>query len=163
MDRKEHPAAKTVHQRLIVFTSGGQTCFKQEITLEACFLCFRREGIALLEAIAQLEFLDNIIAEASFTEVAQADSLPFGMGMEHLHKIITCILIEDEHALTVALCLLLLIGVLFFNNLNIVFAGKVLQRFIVVELLMLHHEMDGRSAFTTGKAFTDVFRGRDIK
>src|SRR5690554_643152 len=143
MDREEHPAPKTVHQRLIVFTSGRETCFKQEITLVTCLLCFRREGIALLQAVAQLEFFDYIIAEASFTEVAQAYSLPFGMGMEHLHEIIACIFIENEHALTVALCLLLLIGILFFNDLDIVFAGKILQRFIVGELLMFHHEMNG--------------------
>lgn len=78
MHGKEHPATKTVHQRLIVLTTRGEPCFEQEITLVTCLLCFCGEGIALLEAVAQLEFGDDIIAEASFTEVAQTYSLPSG-------------------------------------------------------------------------------------
>jgi len=163
MNREDYPAAKAVDERLILFSAGRESCLQQKIALVSCFLRFHREGIALFQAVAQLEFFDDIVPEAPFSEVGEADSLSFGMGVQYFHKIIAGILVEDEHALPVALCLLLLVGELLFDDFDIVFARNVFQCLVIGKLLMFHHEVDGRSPFTADKAFTDVFRWGYIK
>jgi len=85
------------------------------------------------------------------------------MGMQYFHKVITGILIENEHTLTVALRLFLLIGKLFLNDFYIVLPGKILQCFVIGELFVFHHEVDGRPSFPARETFTDILRGRDIK
>ena len=106
-------------------------------------LRFRREGIALFQAVTQLKLPHDVIPETPFPKIAQPHSLTLWMGMENLHEIVSGILVEDEHTLTVALGLLLLIGVLLLHHLDSIFAGNVFECLIVGELLMLHHEMDG--------------------
>ncbi|MPN04397.1 hypothetical protein SDC9_151635 [bioreactor metagenome] len=83
--------------------------------------------------------------------------------MKLFHKIITRELIQDEHAVAIALGLLFLAGQLFFNNFNVVFFCQEFQCFVIGKLLVLHDKMHRRTAFTTSETFADVFGGRHIK
>ncbi|MPN07087.1 hypothetical protein SDC9_154353 [bioreactor metagenome] len=163
MHRKNYPAPETVNQRTVIFTSGGKTCFQQIVAPVTGTLCLSRKRIALLGAVTQLEFFDDIVPKSTLLEITQSYDLPFRIFVECFHKIIAGEFVQDKHTVAIALRLLLLVSQLFFNNFNIVFFGQEFQCFVIRKLLVLHYKMHGRAAFATSEAFANIFGRRHIK
>ncbi len=158
MYRKDYPAPEAIDQWLVMFSSCSESRFKQKISPVSCLLRLHAEGIALFQTISQLKLFNDIITESSFSKIGEAYGLSFRMDVECVHKIIAGILVQDKHALPVALCLLLLIRIFLFNDFYSVFSGYIFQSLVIGELLVLHYKVNGRSPFPAGKTFAYVFR-----
>ena len=78
-------------------------------------------------------------------------------------EVLRCVVIDDEEALTLAIALLLLFALLALDDLDVVLLRQVLERIRIGELLVLHDEVQWRTAFTTGEALADILSGIDVE
>ena len=78
-------------------------------------------------------------------------------------KVLLCPAIDDQHTFAVAFPLLLLVGQFPFLYLDVIFLGQITQGIEIVQLFMLHNEVNGRTTFATGKALTYIFSRRDVE
>ena len=163
MNGKNHASAKTVGKWTAVVIAKRKSGFQQIITLITCSLRFGGERVALFQAVSKLKFFDDIVPKSAFFKITQPNGFAFGIFVECFHKIIACKFVQNEHTVSVALCLFLLVGQFFFNNFDVVFFRQKLQRFVIRQLLVLHDEMHGRAAFAARKALADIFGGGNIK
>ena len=122
-----------------------------------------REGSLRLGGVAEAEALDGLRADATLTEVGKPHCTPFlGLGKLRL-EVLCCVVIDDEEALTLAIALLLLFTFFALDDLDIVLLRQVLQRICIGELLVLHDEVQRRTAFATGEALADILSGIDVE
>ena len=132
----------------------------QVLRLVASLLCCQGQGVALGQGIAQVELRDDVVADSSAAEVLFADSDAVRVVPQHVLEILHRPLVDDKHRLAVALLLTLLVSQLLLLNLDIVFLRQPAQRLGIGDLLVLHQEVDGRSALSTGKALAYLLRRR---
>ena len=78
-------------------------------------------------------------------------------------KVLLCPSVDDQHTVAVAAFLLFFIGQFPLLYLDVVFLGKIAQGIEIVQLFMLHDEVNSRAAFATGEAFADIFGRRDVE
>ena len=71
--------------------------------------------------------------------------------------------IDDQHAFAVAAHLLFAFRQFPFLYFDVVLFGKEAKRIIIRKLLMLHNEVNSRTPFAAGKAFTDILCWRHIE
>ena len=72
-------------------------------------------------------------------------------------------LVDEQHRLPLGLCFPLLVGELFFVNLDIEFPGQVSQGLRIGELLVLHDEVNSTTALATSKALAYALGWRHIE
>lgn len=115
------------------------------------------------EVVAEVELLDDVIAETAGAEILQADGLTVGMVVEQILEIFLCPLVDDEHRLALRLFLFLFIRQLALMDLDMVFLREPAQRLGIGELFVLHDERHGITAFATAEAVAGAAGGGDIK
>jgi len=71
--------------------------------------------------------------------------------------------IDDEETLTLAIALLLFFALLALDDLDIILLCQVLERIRIGELLVLHDEVQRRTAFATGEALADILSRIDVE
>ena len=142
-----------------LLTINTQSCFDQEFRLIPRLLRCLCQGVTLLQRITQVKLLDDIIADATATEILPADGDTIGIILHHVLEIVHRPVVDDEHRLTVALFLLLLLGEFLFLDLNIIFLRQPAQGLGIGDLFVLHQEVDGRTTLATSKALADLLRG----
>ena len=121
------------------------------------------QRVALGECEAQLELLDDVVADAAAAEILFADSLSVDVVLQDVMEILTGPLVHDEHRLTLRLLAFLVVRQFALLNLDIVFLRQPAQGLRVGDLLVFHQEVDGVATFATGKALADLTSRRDHK
>ena len=165
---ENHTTSITVRQGLsliprflrLIILRDAQACLYQELRLITGFLGCQGQGITFRKRIAQRELLDDIVSDATATEVLPAYGNAVRVVLQHVLKIVLRPLIDNEHRLTVALFLTLLVSQFLLLNLDIVFLRQPAQGLRIGDLLVFHQEVDGCTTLTTGEALADLFRGR---
>ena len=122
-----------------------------------------REGSLRLGGVAEAEALDSLRADATLAEVGKTHRTPFlGLGKLCL-EVLRCVVIDDEETLTLAIALLLLFAFFALDDLDVVLFRQVLERIRIGELLVLHDEVQRRTAFATGEALADILSRIDVE
>ena len=155
---EDHAPAIAVVESFLAL--DAKTRLLQELRLIARFLGRHGQCVALGQGITQVELLDDIVADASATEVLFADGNAVGVVLQHLLEVLQGPLVHCQHRLTVALMLFLLVGQFPLLDLDIILLRQPAQGLGIGYLLVLHQEVDGRTALTTSKALADLLRGR---
>ena len=88
---------------------------------------------------------------------------PSSCSMRQAGEVFLRPIVEDEHALAVALSAAFLVRKLAFADFDVILPGQVAEGVGIAQLLVLHNEVDGRAALATGEAFAEVFGGRDVE
>ena len=138
----------------------AKSCLLKVFRLIASLLCRQCQSITLLQRKTQAKLLDDIVADASATEILLTYSDAVGIVLQYLLEVFHRPLIDDKHRFAVALFLLLLVSQFLLLDLNIVFLCQPAKRLGVGNLFVLHEEVDGCSALATGKALADLLRRR---
>ena len=121
------------------------------------------EGSLRLGGVAEAEALDGLRADTTLAEVGKPHRTAFLCFGKLRLEVLRCVVIDDEEALTLAITLLLLFALLTLDDLDIVLLRQVLERIRIGELLVLHDEVQRRTAFATGEALADVLSGIDVE
>ena len=159
MDGEDDPSPEPVAQGAVLF-SVAESRFHQVVFLIAFLKGCAGQGIAVVRTVAQLEFFDDVIAEAAPPQVGHADALPFQLVVEHLLEVLVGELVDHEQAFAQAVRLLFLFAQFPFLDFDIVFPGQPFQGFVIVQLLVLHDEMDHVASLAAAEAFAQSFAGR---
>ena len=101
------------------------------------------ERIARLQTVAQLEFADGFFAKSALREVGEADGAPLFVLHEAAGEVFLRPIVEDEHALAVALSAAFLIREFPFADFNVILPGQVAEGVWIAQLFVLHNEVDG--------------------
>ena len=159
---KHYPAGKQVVDASVL-AFATQSRFEQELCLVAPFLGLLGQCVTLLGRIAKPELADNIFVEAPFPEIGHTHRAPlFGLQQRMAEKLLGKS-VDHKHAFAFGSLLFLFVGQLLFMNLDVVFLGQVLQRFVIGELLVLHDKVYGTAAFPATETFAHPFRRRDAE
>ena len=142
---------------------NAQAHVKQQLRVKSLGYRCLIEVVVALAGVAEAEFLDRRIVEATFLEVTEADFLTGLCLVELALKITASPLVEHEHRLALGLGLFFLIGEFFFLDFDVVFAGQVPQSLGIAELLVFHDEIDRTAALAAGKALADALSARDVE
>ena len=118
-------------------------------------------GVAPGEGKAQVEALDDVVADATAAEVLLADGQTVNVVLQYLVEVVGGPLVDHEHGLTVGLLFLLLVGQLALLYLYAVLLGQPAQRLGVRYLLVLHQDVDGLAALAARKALAYLAGGRN--
>ncbi|EJX09692.1 hypothetical protein EVA_02195 [gut metagenome] len=108
------------------------------------------------EGEAQLEFVDDVVAETTLAEVGHADGDTVGMVVEVVAEVVACPFVEHEHAFAHRGGAALLVGLFLLLHLDAVFFRQPFQRLGVGHLFMFHNEVDRIAALSAGKAFAEL-------
>ena len=114
--------------------------------------------VAALGAESQLKLLDDVVAKSALTEVAHSDGLSVAMVVEDVLEILVGKVVDEEEALADALCLLLFVGEFALLDFDAILLGQPLERFVIVELLMLHDEVYHVAALAAAEALAHPLR-----
>ena len=139
------------------FVLNTQACLNQKLILIPFPVCLVHKGVTLGEGKAQLEFRNDIITDATTTEILFTDCLSVHVIIQDIVEILTSPLVDDKHRLTIALLFLFLIGKLTFLYLDIIFLRQPAQCLRIGDLFVLHKEIDSITSLTTSKTMTDLF------
>ena len=121
---------------------------------------FLGERAARGGAVAQLEFADDVVAEAPLPEIFHAHGHSFGRVVQGVLEKLCRMVVDDEQAFAQALGLLFLVGQFAFVDFDVVFLGQEAERVVVRQLFMLHDEVDHVAALPATEAFAQPFGGR---
>ena len=157
--REDHTTAISVVDTFLIFNT--EACLYQELLLIAFGLGCLCHSIALGGRESQLKLLDDIIADATATEILLTDGLSVYVVIQDIMEVVPRPLVDDKHRLTLTLFALFFIGELTFLYLDIVFLRQPAQGFGIGNLLMLHEERHRSTALPTGETMTDILGGRD--
>ena len=116
-----------------------------------------------LGAVAQLELLDDVVAEAAAAEIGHADVAPLVGLPQGAAEVVAGPLVDDEQALALALRGLLFTRQFAFLDFDAVFLGQEAQGVGVAELFVLHDEVDGIATLAAGEALAEALGGRDVE
>ena len=172
-DGPYHPPSESVAQCPVVILQAESCAQAQSGVLlvdgvgQVLFLISCLEGVlcqglvGLVGAESQLEACDDIVAEASVVEICHPHGSSHGGVVQLVLKPVLGPVVEDEHAVSVRLRLLLFVGEFSFLDFYSVFLGQVSECVIVAQLLMLHDEVHGTSAHSASEAFAYVLGWRN--
>ena len=144
----------------IVSSLKTKSRLHQELCLVAGFLGSLCQGVAFLRGITQLEFLDDVVADATAAEILFSDGDAVGVVFQRVVKPVLSPLVDDEHRLALTLCSTLLVGQLFLNNLDVVFPSQPAQGLWIGHLLVLHEEAGRRATLAADETVADILRRR---
>ena len=159
MDREDDPSPEAVAQGTVI-AGIAQSRLHEVLRTVALQGSFPGKCIVLVQAIAQLELGDDVVAEAALAEIGHSDRLSLHMTAEDILEIVAGIFVDHEHALADALRVFLLIGQLALLHLDVVLVCQPLQRFVVGELFVLHDEVHHVASLSATEALAHAFRGR---
>ena len=92
-----------------LFALDAETCLYQELLLISSLLGSQIQSIALAQRETKIKLLDNIIANASTTEILTTNGHTIRIVIQHILKVVHGPLVDDEHRLAIALLLFLLV------------------------------------------------------
>ena len=124
---KDHTTGIAVAQAAVTFAVAlllsrhAESCLLQELRLIARLQGCLSQSVTLLQRIAQVELLYDVVADATTAEILLTDGDTVGIVLHHLLEIVHRPLIDDKHRLALALLLLLLVGQLLLLDLDIIF------------------------------------------
>ena len=153
MHGKHHASPETVTQLPVVIAPVAESRLLQKLLFESLTLGLLGQSIALIEAVTQLELADDVIAKTALAEISQADALPVNVVVKEVLEITVGKVVHHKHTFAVVLYLLLFSAQLALLHLDVILVGQPLQRFVVVELLMLHDEVHHISSLSAGETF----------
>ena len=135
----------------------------EEFFLISFFQRLLRHGIVAFGAIAQLEFLDDVVAKTAVAEVGHTDATAVYVVAQDILEIIAGKLIDNEETFAFALNQFFFVGQFPFLDFDTVFFGKVFQGFGIGHLLVLHDEVYDIAAFSAGEALAQSFGRRYVE
>ena len=106
----EDDAAPEAVAQAVVVRLVAEAGLDEEVALVALGQGFLGEGVVALGAVAQLELLDGVVAEAAAAQVGQADVAPLVRVAQGAAEVVVGKLVDDEEAVALGLCGLLLVG-----------------------------------------------------
>ena len=152
--RENGTTGKTIVESFLIFST--KTRFHQKLLLVSLALCLVGQGVTLREGKAQLEFLNNVVTDATTAEILLADGLSVDIVLQNLMEILTRPLVHHKHRLTLTLLAFLVFVQFTLLNLNVVFLRQPTQCLGIGNLLVLHQEIHGIAALATGKTLTNL-------
>ena len=152
---EDDPACETVVE-LAVLTLAAQSAGRQILGLVTLGECLPGQRIAPHGGEPETETLYHIVSEAARAPILHTDGLPVGVVVQDMLVVVGGPLIDNEHALALALLLLLLAGELTFLYLDVVLACEPFQRLHIGHLLVLHDEVDGIAGLAAGEALVNA-------
>ena len=155
--REDYTTSVAVAQRVLAI---AQPCLNQKLRLVSCLLGCSGQGVTLRQGEAEVELRNDIVADATTTEILLTDGDAVGIVLQDILEVFHSPLVDDEHRLTVALLLLLLVGEFLLLYLDIVFLCQPAQGLRIGNLLVLHQEVNGRATLATGETLADLLRRR---
>ena len=81
--------------------------------------------------VSELEFLDDVIPEATAAQVSHTDALSVNVVVKDVLEVFGRKLIDDEKAFPQAVCLLLFFRQFTFLDFDVVFLGQPFQCFVI--------------------------------
>ena len=124
---EDDAAVETVHQ-LPVVALEAQSGGEQEFWLVSPCLGLAGERVLLRRTVAQLEFLDDVVAESARTEIGHADGPSVHGVVELFLEEVVGPFVDHEHALAFVLCLFFFVGELALLDFDVVFPGQIAER-----------------------------------
>ena len=112
------------------------------------------------EGVAEVELLDDIVADAAAAEILLANGDAVGVVLQNVLEILHRPIIDDQHRLAVVLLLSLLVGQFLLLNLDVILPCQPAQGLGIGDLLVLYQEVDGRATLAAGKALAYLLRRR---
>ena len=152
---EDDPAGETVVE-LAVLTLAAQSAGREILGLVTFGERFSGQRIAPHGGESEPEALYHIVSETALAPILHADGLPVGVVVQNLLVVVGGPLIDDEHALALALLLFLFAGELTLLYLDVVFVCKPFQRLHIGHLLVLHDEVDGIAGLAAGEALVNA-------
>ena len=152
MHREDDTPPKTVAQCTIVFTIT-QSGLLQELRLITFLYSSTCQRITIICAISQLELLDNVITEATASQISHTYALTFFYIIKYVLKVFRSKLIDHEKTLAKIARLLFFFGQLTLFYFDIIFTSQPLQSFIIRKLLVLHNEVHHISTLSATETF----------
>ena len=116
----------------------------------------RVEVVALVERVAEPEFLDCGSTETTFGKVGETDFLSIGSIIEIVLEVLVGSLVDYEHTFAFGLLLALLVGEFTFVHFDVIFLCQILQCLGIAHLLQLHHKAHRTSTLATAEAMAIV-------
>ncbi len=162
VDGKDDASPETVAQAVVV-RLVAEAGLHQVFLLVTLAECLAGHGVVALGAVAQLELLDDVVAEAAAPEVGHADVASFLGLPQGAAEVVVGPLVDHEQALALALCGLFFARQFAFLDFDAVFLGQEAQGLGIGELFVLHDEMDSVAPFAAGEAFAEPLGGRDVE
>ena len=110
-----------------VFVISCEADFYQQVFVVAMLCCVLGEGRAAVWTVAELEAVDDGIAEAALVEVGEADRLSF-VGCHHcVGEVLLCEAVDVEHTFALILCRQLFGCLLTFFDFDTIFLGEITE------------------------------------
>lgn len=119
--------------------------------------------MAVGKVVAEVELLDDVVAETTAPEILHAHGQAVDIVVKNVLKVLFGPIVDDEHALALALLAPLLVGQLTFFDLNVVFVGQPSEGFGIVHLLMFHDEPHGVAPLAATETMTGASRRRHVE
>ena len=159
VDGEHHAGAEAV-VLLAVVLEYGEARLLQHIVAVAVAARILGESVPLVEAVAQAEGLDDVVAQPAAVEVAQTHGAAHLVLVEQAGKILLRKLRHVEQGIALVVALLLLVGQFLFDDSDIVFLCKPAQRLGIGVVLVLHQETYSIAALAATKALVDALGRR---
>ena len=162
MDGEDDASPEAVAQAVVV-RFVAEAGLHQKLFLISFLEGFLGKGIVAVGTVAQLELLDDVVAEAAAVEVGHTDAASVHVVVEDVLEIVACKQVDDKKTFAFALRLFFFVGQFAFLDFDAVLPGQVTQCLGIGQLFVLHDEVNGVSTLAAGKAFAKPFRGRYVE
>ena len=162
MDRKHHAATETVCHTTI-FADNRQASTFQKFQLVTFPERFLAEYFITFGRVTEAEFLNRVRSKTALFEIRISDGFAFFGVVQHVLEITLCEFRDEIHAFARVGSGFLLVGLLGFLDGDVVFLGEVTDGFRISEMLVLHQECDGITAFPRRKILPDLLYRRHHK
>ena len=146
-----------------VFVASCETDFYQKVFVVAVLYSVIGEGGSAVWAVAELEAVDDGVAESTFVEVGETHRLTFIRCHHDVGEVILREAVDVEHALAFVLCRQFFRSLFAFLNLDAVFFRQITQCFLEGIMLMFHDETHRVAGFAAAEAFEDVSGWVDVE
>ena len=122
MDGENHSPPEAVSHHAVLVKAREAGLF-EVFSFEALGHSGTVECIARLQTVAQLKFADGLFAKSALREVGEADGASLFVLREAAGEVFLRPIVEDEHALAVALSAAFLVRELAFADLDVILLG----------------------------------------
>ena len=119
--------------------------------------------MTVVEVVAKTKFLDDIVAEATRAKILHTEGYAVGVIVQKVVKIVGRPLVDDEHALALALFAFFFVGLFALVYLDVILLSQPAQGFGIGHLLVLHNEADGVSALSATKTVAGATCWRHVE
>ena len=160
--RKYHTSGISVYQ-LAPVVLVADACLQYKLFLVSLSQSLGGKGTAVLQVVAQLKLLDDVVSESTATEVLHANGYAVGIVLHLVLEVLHSPLVDNEHTLALALLTLLVVGKLALLYLYMILLGKPAQRFGIRHLLVLHYEANRIASLATSKAVAHATTWRHVE